>query len=140
MVWLLFGEIGALRFWLFVIKSPLPRSHRSSLQILYATVKHQIFARSADNIENLILLYKMASLFPRFERVDTVYKTLNETPFSTAILVPKTLKSVQKTCPLLVHFHGGGLFMGTSLEPRFLSLWFCPQFSTLLLSLLGIQD
>ncbi|KFZ23672.1 hypothetical protein V502_01855 [Pseudogymnoascus sp. VKM F-4520 (FW-2644)] len=64
----------------------------------------------------------MATLFPRFERVDTVYKALNGTPFSTAVLVPKTLKSVQKTCPLLVHFHGGGLFMGTNLEPRFLPL------------------
>ena len=71
----------------------------------------------------------MATLFPRFERVDTIYKTLNGTPFPTAVLVPKTLKSVQKTCPLLVHFHGGGLFMGTNLEPRFLSLWFCLQFS-----------
>jgi acetyl esterase/lipase len=72
----------------------------------------------------------MASLLPRFERVDTVYKTLNGTPFPTAILVPKTLnpKSVQTACPLLVHFHGGGLYMGTNPEPYFLSKWFHLQY------------
>jgi acetyl esterase/lipase len=70
----------------------------------------------------------MASLLPRFERVDTVYKTLDGTPFTAAVLVSRTLKSGQKTCPLLVHFHGGGLYMGTILEPFFLSRWFCLKY------------
>lgn len=40
MVCLVFGEIGPLWFWLFVIKCSLARSHRSSLKILYATIEH----------------------------------------------------------------------------------------------------
>lgn len=62
MVCLVLGEIGALRFWLFVIKSPPAMSHRSSLKILYATVEHLIFARPADKVENLTLLYKNGHL------------------------------------------------------------------------------
>jgi acetyl esterase/lipase len=69
---------------------------------------------------------KVTPLLPRFERVDTVYKTVNGTPISTAILIPKTLvhESALKACPLLVHFHGGGLYMGTNPEPYFLSNWY----------------
>jgi hypothetical protein len=71
----------------------------------------------------------MAAMFPRFVRIDTVYKTLHGTPFTTAILVPNaltlTFKPMQTTCPLLVHFHGGGLYMGTNLDPRFTAQWFC---------------
>lgn len=71
----------------------------------------------------------MASLFPRFERVDVEYKALNGTSFPAAILVPKNLilNTVSRSCPLLVHFHGGGLYVGTNLDPFFLSKWFCPQ-------------
>src|SRR3569833_973926 len=66
----------------------------------------------------------MASLFPQFQRLEVVYKTTNETPFPAAVLIPKSLKPSEKPSPLLVHFHGGGLYMGTYLEPAFISKWF----------------
>jgi cephalosporin-C deacetylase-like acetyl esterase len=62
---------------------------------------------------------------PRFERVDLVYKSFNGTDFKAAVLVPKTVISSEHktTSPLLVHFHGGGLIMGTPLDPEILSVW-----------------
>ncbi len=59
-----------------------------------------------------------------FDRIDLGYRTLNGVPFPVAVLVPKSLKSAKKTCPLLVHFHGGGLWTGTYLEPFYLSRWY----------------
>ncbi|OAA64727.1 Alpha/beta hydrolase fold-3 [Niveomyces insectorum RCEF 264] len=58
-----------------------------------------------------------------FDRVDVPYKGPNGTPFTAAILVPRALKAATKTCPLIAHFHGGGLYMGTNPEPSFLSRW-----------------
>jgi acetyl esterase/lipase len=69
-----------------------------------------------------------------FERVDMTYKTLNGVDFPTAVLVPKNLKSTKKTCPLLVHFHGGGLYTGTYPEPAFLSGWYDPPKSNFYVS------
>ncbi len=67
----------------------------------------------------------MAAALDRFERVHFVYKTLNDTDFEAAVLVPKALaSSATKTLsPLLAHFHGGSLMTGRILEPFFLSLW-----------------
>jgi hypothetical protein len=65
----------------------------------------------------------MASLFPRFERLELVYKTLNNVPFESSILIPKDILSTEANCPLLVHFHGGGLAMGAALDPAFTSQW-----------------
>ncbi|KAH8878593.1 alpha/beta-hydrolase [Thozetella sp. PMI_491] len=67
----------------------------------------------------------MASALDRFERVHFVYKTLNGVDFEAAVLVPKPLAaSGEKTkSPLLAHFHGGFLVLGTILEPVFLPLW-----------------
>ncbi|KAJ4204140.1 hypothetical protein NW759_014977 [Fusarium solani] len=66
----------------------------------------------------------MSNKFEPFERADIVYKTLNGTPFEAAILVPKTrITSQNHARPLLVHFHGGGLVMGATLDPVMLPLW-----------------
>jgi len=65
----------------------------------------------------------MASLLPRFERAELVYKTIDNTQFECSVLVPKSIASTVKPLPLLVHFHGGSLVMGTRLEPFFLSKW-----------------
>ncbi|CAM1503241.1 Fc.00g080170.m01.CDS01 [Cosmosporella sp. VM-42] len=65
----------------------------------------------------------MEALGSHFERVDLTYKTLNGISFTASIFVPNSLQQAQKTSPLLVHFHGGGLVMGTNPEPHFLSRW-----------------
>ncbi|KAM0415800.1 hypothetical protein ACHAPT_013261 [Fusarium lateritium] len=66
----------------------------------------------------------MSHKFEPFERVDIVYKTLDGPPFEAAILVPKTsITSRSHVSPLLVHFHGGGLVMGTTLDPVMLPYW-----------------
>ncbi|KAL2132422.1 hypothetical protein VTI74DRAFT_3820 [Chaetomium olivicolor] len=68
-----------------------------------------------------------ADLQARFERINIAYKTVNNTPIETAILVPKKLlaKSPDSitAVPVLVHFHGGGLRVGTNPEPFFLADW-----------------
>ncbi|KAJ9144981.1 Alpha/beta hydrolase fold-3 [Pleurostoma richardsiae] len=65
----------------------------------------------------------MASLLPRFERHELVYKTMNDVPFHVSTLVPKGIAFAKMTCPVLVHFHGGGLINGVTLEPAFLATW-----------------
>lgn len=59
-----------------------------------------------------------------FDRTDVVYKTLNGISFKVAVLVPKlSIASRTHARPLLVHFHGGGLIMGTILDPVMLPRW-----------------
>ena len=69
----------------------------------------------------------MASeLLARFTRQDLVYKTVNSTPLSVAILTPNPLASDTtdpKTYPVIVHFHGGALITGTNPDPAFTSQW-----------------
>ncbi|KAH6982460.1 Alpha/Beta hydrolase protein [Ilyonectria destructans] len=66
----------------------------------------------------------MSNRLEPFERADVVYKTLNDIPFEAAIVVPKTsIASQNHARPLLVHFHGGGLIMGTTLDPVMLPHW-----------------
>ena len=62
---------------------------------------------------------------PHFDRVDLIYKTLDGVDFDAAVLVPKNLVSskANATSPLLVHFHGGALLMGTNLDTEILSVW-----------------
>ncbi|KAK3318885.1 Alpha/Beta hydrolase protein [Apodospora peruviana] len=64
-------------------------------------------------------------LLATFERFDPVYKTVDSTPIGVAVLVPKTLASsgTPTTCPLMVHFHGGCLIIGTNPEPHFIGKW-----------------
>jgi hypothetical protein len=78
-------------------------------------------------------LYEMAfplprahPILPRFERDTLCYKTLGSTDFEVAVLVPKSLTSSSKkvNSPLLVHFHGGSLLMGTILDSAILSVWY----------------
>jgi len=60
----------------------------------------------------------------QFNRINLVYKTLNDTPFKAAVLIPKSLTpDPSKTYPVLVHFHGGALILGTNPDPSFLSRW-----------------
>ncbi|KAK3352529.1 Alpha/Beta hydrolase protein [Lasiosphaeria hispida] len=64
-------------------------------------------------------------LVPEFERIDLVYKTLDKTPFGVAVFVPKSILKPdhEKSYPVLVHFHGGALVMGTNPELPWLSKW-----------------
>ncbi|KAK0714721.1 Alpha/Beta hydrolase protein, partial [Lasiosphaeris hirsuta] len=64
-------------------------------------------------------------LVPEFERIDLVYKTLDKTPFGVAVFVPKSILSTPDhgKYPVLVHFHGGALVMGTNPELPWLSKW-----------------
>ena len=59
----------------------------------------------------------------RFDQITLVYKTMKGVPFEVAVLVPKSIQSEKTSCPLLVHFHGGALIIGTTLEPAFLAPW-----------------
>jgi acetyl esterase/lipase len=67
----------------------------------------------------------VADLQTRFDRLDVPYKTVNGTPIEAAILVPRTLASATEaqSAPVLAHFHGGGLVLGTNPEPFFLADW-----------------
>lgn len=67
----------------------------------------------------------MADYLADFERIDLIYKTLNEVDFEVAVLLPKSLASsrLDITCPLAAHFHGGGLVIGTVLDPFFTAKW-----------------
>ncbi|KAK1836835.1 Alpha/Beta hydrolase protein [Podospora conica] len=67
-----------------------------------------------------------ADLLARFNRQDIVYKTVNDIPLSAAILTPKSLPpstTDQKKYPVIVHFHGGALIVGTNPDPAFTSQW-----------------
>lgn len=67
----------------------------------------------------------MADFLADFQRIDLIYKTLNEVDFEVAVLLPKSLAFSQAdiTCPLAAHFHGGGLVTGTVLDPFFTAKW-----------------
>jgi carboxylesterase type B len=58
-----------------------------------------------------------------YGRINVNYKELNGTGIETAILVPKSLSTKKTTAPIIVHLHGGGLLVGTNLDPAFLSDW-----------------
>jgi carboxylesterase type B len=62
-----------------------------------------------------------ADRFNAFNATDFTYKTVNNTPLELTILTPKHVKS--GTCPLLVHFHGGGLIVGDKMFPDWFALW-----------------
>jgi hypothetical protein len=65
-------------------------------------------------------------VLPRFERETWHYKRIGNTDFEVAVLVSRSLASSSKktNSPLLVHFHGGGLIMGTILDSAILSVWY----------------
>lgn len=68
-----------------------------------------------------------ADLLARFDRQDLVYKTANNTPLSVATLTPLSLPHSNddtKTYPVIVHFHGGALIVGTNPDPAFTSQWY----------------
>jgi acetyl esterase/lipase len=60
-------------------------------------------------------LQVLADLRARFDRIDIPYKTVYNTPITAAIFVPKTIPVAwPTTAPVLAHFHGGALLMGTN--------------------------
>ncbi|KAK0627435.1 Alpha/Beta hydrolase protein [Immersiella caudata] len=59
-----------------------------------------------------------------FNRINLVYKTLDGIPFEAAVLIPKSLTpDPAKSYPVLVHFHGGALIVGTNPDPSFFARW-----------------
>ena len=60
-----------------------------------------------------------------FNQLEAVYKIMDGIPFGVSILVPKHVTSSEEAkCPLLVHFHGGGLVIGTRLDAPIMPLWY----------------
>ncbi|KAK0659158.1 Alpha/Beta hydrolase protein [Cercophora samala] len=70
--------------------------------------------------------YSTARLAEHYHRLDITYKTVNTTAIKTAVLVPKKLAASNKKtdAPVVVHLHGGGLVIGTNLEPAFIADWY----------------
>lgn len=70
--------------------------------------------------------YTTAELAEHYHRLDVTYKTINATAIKAAVLVPKKLAASNKKAdaPVVVHFHGGGLIIGTNLEPAFIADWY----------------
>ncbi|KAH7190135.1 Alpha/Beta hydrolase protein [Fusarium oxysporum] len=59
-----------------------------------------------------------------FHQLEAVYKIIDGIPLGVSILVPKHIGSSEEAkCPLLVHFHGGGLVIGTRLDAPIMPLW-----------------
>ena len=67
--------------------------------------------------------HNIFELQENYDRIDVNYKTVNKTGIETAIFVPKSLSAKKLTTPIIVHFHGGGLILGTNPEPFSLSDW-----------------
>ena len=69
----------------------------------------------------------LGDLEARFDRIVVTYKTVHNTALEAFIFVPKTISATDATtAPVLVHFHGGALILGTAPEPFFLTDWFAP--------------
>ncbi|KAK4171501.1 Alpha/Beta hydrolase protein [Triangularia setosa] len=70
--------------------------------------------------------YSSSELAEYYHRLDITYKTVNITAIKTAVLVPKKLAAFDKKidAPVVVHLHGGGLIIGTNLEPAFIADWY----------------
>ncbi|KAK4449847.1 Alpha/Beta hydrolase protein [Podospora aff. communis PSN243] len=59
-----------------------------------------------------------------FNRIDLVYQTIDGIPLEAAVLIPKSLiPDPSKSYPVLVHFHGGALIVGTNPDPSFFAQW-----------------
>ncbi|KAK4441997.1 Alpha/Beta hydrolase protein [Podospora aff. communis PSN243] len=54
--------------------------------------------------------------FSGFDRIDSVYKTVDGVPFEVSTLIPKGPSSSPR--PVLAHFHSGGFVLGTALDPQ----------------------
>lgn len=68
------------------------------------------------------------TLLSQFDRVDLVYKSVDDTRIEAAVLIPKAVSpSSPKSHPILVHFHGGALVVGTNPDPSFLARWCDPH-------------
>jgi acetyl esterase/lipase len=66
-----------------------------------------------------------SALIQKFNRHEITYKTFNSIHFPATILVPKHITSgnAAESSPIIAHFHGGGLWVGTSMEPFFTHVW-----------------
>ena len=63
------------------------------------------------------------SRFDNFHILTTPYKAVQNHPITLDILYPQTLKSPPTGSPIIIRFHGGGLFAGSSLFPDFFAPW-----------------
>jgi carboxylesterase type B len=63
-----------------------------------------------------------ADRFATFHTADFTYKTVGDTPLDLTILIPKGVKTGK--CPLLVHFHGGGLIVGDKMFADWFAFWY----------------
>lgn len=63
----------------------------------------------------------MDAKFGAFDEIEVAYKTVSGTPLETSILIPKNAQN--RECPVLVHFHGGGLMVGDKLFAPWFPLW-----------------
>ncbi|RAL10278.1 alpha/beta-hydrolase [Aspergillus homomorphus CBS 101889] len=50
-----------------------------------------------------------------FHHLQTPYKTINNQPIQTDLLIPKSFPHPAPPLPIIIHFHGGGLICGSSL-------------------------
>jgi len=76
-----------------------------------------------DLVTSWRIRHNIFELQENYDRIDVNYKTVNNTSIETAVFVPKCLSTKKLTTPIIVHFHGGGLILGTNPEPFCLSDW-----------------
>lgn len=65
-----------------------------------------------------------SSKFDQFNITDVEYKKINGHAIETSILVPKAATDGNRPVPILVHFHGGGLVLGSRLFEPWFSNWY----------------
>ncbi|XHF96374.1 hypothetical protein AWENTII_000011 [Aspergillus wentii] len=63
------------------------------------------------------------SRFANLNILTTTYKTVNDHEITTDVLYPKSLTSSTPR-PVLLRYHGGGFFSGSSLFPGFFNPWY----------------
>lgn len=80
-------------------------------------------ATLAELLTNVRIKHNIFEVQENYDRIDVDYKVVNGTGIETAILVPRALSDKKMTVPIIVHFHGGGLIIGTNWEPAWLSDW-----------------
>lgn len=82
-------------------------------------------AESLDLATGLKIQFTNMELEEYYAQTDVVYKTVNNASIEAAIFVPRSILNNKhgKPAPVVVHFHGGGLIVGTNPEPAFFGNW-----------------
>jgi cephalosporin-C deacetylase-like acetyl esterase len=59
-----------------------------------------------------------------FERVDLTFKSVNNHPIKTTVLIPKTLQSEPRAeYATMINWHGGGFVIGDRMYEKWLPAW-----------------